>query len=157
MLRTSPALSGRFIGWVPEAYLDEVCPPPRPTPDAWLRLGEVVCLDACDPDNGGAAFPVIAEGDTIVFFSRTDYPGVRVVLEQEEAWFGGLLPVVDGLSLCLRGDPGSLSDTPEEILTYARGVGYAPGLYEVDIYRWCEGQTFVLRGGVLVAAEVARG
>ena len=140
-----------FCGWVPEAYCDETSPKPRATPDAWLRLGEVVMLAPAD-DTETEPPLVLADGETVRFLSLTGYPSLTLHLSGGGRHGGGLridgtVPAIDGLSLCLRGEPDSLSDTIVELVNYCRAETLSDGAYEVLIYRWCDGQPFVLRDG----------
>lgn len=137
---------GVFVGWVPAAFDDEWVPAPRPTPDAWLRIGDHAYLDGSADD----LEPVpVNEGERVTFHGLTTFPGVRLRWsgEPSDATIDG---VITAEANCLRvaGDLDSVSENYGALLAHMHEYGYEPGTYEIDVYRWCDGVEFLHRGGI---------
>lgn len=146
---------GEFKGWVPEPYLDEICPTPRLTPNAWLVLGDVARLAGFDDDDPPGA--VVSEGEIVTFCSLVDY-GTLVV---EIAKDGTLAPDSDRPSpaargFCLPGDPETFAETIEEFAKQQAehfvDDDDFPVAVHVCAYTWCDGTAFVMRDGAFVEA-----
>lgn len=146
---------GAFKGWVPEAYLDEVCPPPRATPDDWMVVGTDVRLAGFDEHD--AATVVIVEGQTVVFHGLTDFDDVRVTWR---SW--GDYTIHDAIApgascFCLGGDPDMFGATIGELIEVYEDCDPVPDVtFGVRSYDWCDGTPFVLRGGTFVTPAAAK-
>ncbi len=138
--------AGVLIGWVPSAFFDECVPGLRATPDAWLRIGDHAYLDGSEDDL--EAVPV-NEGERVTFHSLTSFPDVQLRWSgraQDAMVDGAVAP--DATSVCIIGDPDSVSENVDALKIHMRVNGYETGTYVVRVYRWCDGVDFLHRGGI---------
>ncbi len=139
--------TGVLAGWVPAAFFDEICPSPRPSPDAWLRISDHAYLDGAADDL--APVPV-NEGELVTFHSLTNFPGGRLrwTGDPHAATIDGVV-AAEANCLAIDGDLDSVSESVDALTVHLRDCGYEPGVYDVLVYSWCDGVTFLHRGGIL--------
>lgn len=114
--------------WYPDAYLDEIMPAGRATPDAWLfQLDDGALRCGCHPDGKEADFQAfaVAEGE-VVEFSACDDLGTSVLTVAEDGSYRFDPPPPAGAILWETGDGDTQADSPEEYVQFARDGGYLP-------------------------------
>ena len=103
--------------WIPEEYLDEVTPPGRASPDAWLEPafeGGSQIARAWDADEDAPPIPV-EEGQVVAFMWCDEFGAVKVQFK-DDGTFKALGPVDPRTTHFWQvGDPGSLADSLEEM------------------------------------------
>lgn len=104
--------------WIPEAYLDEITPPGRPSPDAWLtRLpdGQICIAKAWDFAEEGNEPIKLEIGQTVGFYWCDELGEVKVQFK-DDGTFAALGPVdAAATHFWAAGDPGSLAASLEEM------------------------------------------
>lgn len=103
--------------WIPSAYVDEITPPGRSTPDDWIatRLGDVCAIASCESDR--PADWAVSVGQVIGFHCRDDFEDVEIQIERD-----GTSRVLNGsidsraTHFYLACDPDSLASSMEEFV-----------------------------------------
>lgn len=106
--------------WVPEHFLDEITPPGRATPEAWLTeipnaKGRYRIEQRWPDDENPDGFDV-AVGDLVGFLACDDHGSVEVQIKRD-----GTYSVTGGVSasathFCCLGDVDTLADSMEEFV-----------------------------------------
>lgn len=134
-------------GFVPEEYMDEVTPPPRPSPDAWLlKTADGAWHLAAEDDEaeGDVAGPPLADGDVVTFGRNRVWP--RFTLTVTEDGHRTSEPVDPGCTLfCVPGDPDTLSLDLSELAAILRDDAETESL--VDGYDWSDPIPFLFKVG----------
>lgn len=79
-------------GWLPEIYCDEVTPPPRATPDAWLtrRADGTPALASDDPvaaeDEPGDTAASLVDGEAVPFTRLADHGRATLAIRPDGSW-----------------------------------------------------------------------
>lgn len=99
--------------WIPEAYLDEVTPPGRASPDAWIERGDdgkLWIAPAWSSERTSPRLP-LEEGQVVGFYWCDEFGAVRVQFK-DDGTFKPLGPVEPKATHFWGvGDPGSLADS----------------------------------------------
>jgi hypothetical protein len=146
--------------WLPARYQDEVIPPPRESPSAWVITlpGDAYAIapieDGCDRDPW-----ILREGDVIEFDWTVDLGDGQLAIAADGSWeldIGEAPQPPEGAHLCVLagGEIDSLSDSVE---TLVEGLAGDDGVFDIDFYAWSKApQHFVFRGGAFVAEASCR-
>ncbi len=125
--------------WWPEAYCDEVMPPPRVSPDAWVvQLADGYALAA--PEARAWEPERLTDGETVLFTQRIDHGGATLDLFADGTWqVSRPMPAAAESVYAVQAE--SLAETVEgcvrEILDIA-GAAAAAGTYDLAYYTFTE-------------------
>lgn len=146
--------------WLPDEYSDEVFPPPRDSPDAWVRkmAADVYALDKNDLSaalDGEGHLIVLHDGD-VLKFSWTEHFGLaEVTFGPDGIWTVDRQPPPECTQVMQPGDPDTVAygsngeqalhefvtawvdnETPDEFMSV-----------DVIYYTWSDGIPFRFQGG----------
>lgn len=140
--------------WTPSAYVDEVAPAARISPEAWLSTGGLpgrIVIDECDVD--GIAYPEqeIAVGEVVEFEWRIDYPTARATIYPDGTWMA-LTPIPPAANcFWLRGDSETMAHSMEEFAEFQADAIFdlsvvdkdpneaaEPETMDVDVCQWSD-------------------
>ena len=103
--------------WIPEVYLDEVTPAGRPSPDAWLELGDDGkrwIAPAWSFDTTSQRLPV-EEGQIVGFYWCDELGAVQVQFKDDGTFRARGTIDPRTTHFWQVGDPGSLAESLEEM------------------------------------------
>ncbi|GEP12288.1 hypothetical protein [Methylobacterium gnaphalii] len=146
--------------WWPDAYLDEIMPAGRETPDGWLfRLDDGAHRCGCRPEEHEDWFPAfaVAEGEVVEFSPCNDHGTSELTICGEDYLFDPPLPA--GASIWIPGDTDTVSDNPAEFVAQLREIEGSEAMINVKVAVWLDSVRlrFTALGGPprFVVAEAA--
>lgn len=133
--------------WVPSVYVDEVVPPPRETPSAWLMRAAdgAPMLAAIDSDLGEEAMtgmPTrLADGQVVEFGWRMDYGRAALMVRADGTWTAERdmppSPPGGGMMCAIWGDWDTVTDSLKQLVE-DNNLRSDPGEYIVCYYAWSD-------------------
>ncbi len=131
----SPAATARneALKWFPQDYVDEVSPPGRDSPEAWLiDTPDGAAIDKADPEG---AVMTITDGETIDFVTCEDLGTANLHLAPDGHSLDRPEPA-GAEQCCITGDFDALGDSLDGLVKWMRENDYDPGVYEIAFYTW---------------------
>lgn len=126
-------------GYVPAMLTDEVSPPPRETPDAWLRQENgrfyIDARGVYYSDEEMAKGIEITFGKAIEFMRLEDF-GEATLIVHADRGFSVEPPMPAGAeSVCVEHDPDTLANSVEEMVA-SDFSALEPGEYAISYFTW---------------------
>ncbi|PPQ34747.1 hypothetical protein SAMN06265338_1403 [Rhodoblastus acidophilus] len=128
-------------GVVPEIFLDEVTPPPRPTPDDWIIRKAAGAMIDNDPhlcgDDETSEDLGLQHGKVITFSRLYTYPNATLTIPQSGDWRCDP-PAPEGAAyVMIEDEPETFSDSVGELV--ANYIDLTPGdAYTLIFYSWVD-------------------
>jgi hypothetical protein len=96
--------------WVPSDYIDEISPPPRATPGAWVTSlpGDAYALAPAD-DLDEATPRVLHDNDTVPFHWTEHFGRATLTSGADRIWSVDRPPPPETTHICALGDPETLA------------------------------------------------
>lgn len=148
--------------WVPESYVDEISPPGRSSPSAWIVSvpGDAYALAPCDEHEPGE--PQILRDGAVVQFAWTESFGEAMFLVGEDRkWTVDREPPEGVTHVCYVGDPDSMGYGKGRAALENFAVNWIenepdPGQeMMIKYYAWSEAPVhFVFNGGAFTPAAI---
>lgn len=130
-------------GWLPHELQDEVVPPVRETPDAWIiSLSDGAPALAYDNFYGGDDTPpgrLLRDGEIVEFDEFQDYGGGTLTVNPDGTFTAD--PPMPAQANCVRTDLENVTDSIEHLVAHG-GPGLdcplEPGEHDLDFYHWSD-------------------
>ncbi|MCW2315279.1 hypothetical protein SAMN06265338_1243 [Rhodoblastus acidophilus] len=133
---------GTDAGVVPEVYVDEITPPPRPTPDDWIVRKDGGAMIDNDPNLDGddetSEDLGLKHGLAVTFFRLYTYPDATLTFPREGDWRCDP-PAPEGADyVMVEDEPETMSGSVSELVANA-DINAAPGnAYTLNFYSWVD-------------------
>ena len=121
--------------YLPHDYQDEVVPPPRATPTAWIEAlpGDVFALAPADDDAEPSTF--FQPGDVVAFDWTETYGSIVVTTAEDGTFTCDRPPDPRANCIWIAGDIDTLSESVESFVAEHASDGYR-GPVQLEQYAW---------------------
>lgn len=140
--------------WVPSDYVDEITPPPRETPDAWIEdYGNLAAIDDAHPPQP------LAEGEIVNFSWVETLGSVTITIAEDGSWTSNppIPETPEGACSHIWApfDPDTMSFDVDSFAS-AMLENDGPGEIDAEIYAWSiENTPYRFHAGRFVSVKEA--
>ncbi|MBR0649539.1 hypothetical protein GXW78_07700 [Roseomonas terrae] len=143
--------------WVPADWVDEITPPPRATPDAWIVLAAdgAPMLAGCHDGPLGDRTPeggedttsfgnprLLRDGDVVVFMFTRNWGTAVLTVNQDGTWSVDREMPPEATSVWIPGDHETV-DGDVAALVENCSLQHEIGDHEIEYFEWSDGDPFV--------------